>query len=578
VRVFAGIVLAFAMSAVASAAHAADNHCSIGTMFELPVTIINRQPTVAVELDGHKMRLILDSGAVFSSLSPSAAAAFGFKLRNAPFGLRLQGVGGEVRPSLTTVDKFTLGGKTLRHVEFLVGGSETGASGLLGQNVLGMGDVEYDLANGVVRLMKPEHCRGANLAYWAHGKPVSIEDIGLTRYTDRHTWGDVELNGVRLNAMFDTGAATSIVSLRAAERAGVRRGDPGVTDAGGVGGIGQGGIQTWIGPFDSLRIGDNETIRKIKLRFGDIDPRGRLEMVIGADFFLSHRVYVSNTLHKMFFTYNGGPVFDLSIHHGEGKAPELTSAAAYSGRGMASLARHDYARARDDLTSAIALAPGEARYYTQRAAIELASKDDKAAAADLDAALARAPGDVRALFARARLRLRGDDKMGARKDAEAIDGSLGKPSDQRFALAELYDALGLVQPALAQYGLWIDAHPHDSKLAIAFNNRCWLRATRGTDFAAAVDDCDHALHFSPHEAGFLDSRGLAYLRLGKLDKAIDDYDDALRTAPKQASSLYGRGVAQRRLGRTTKGDADIARAKALDPDTVRELQKDGVVP
>jgi len=566
------------MLAAAGTAHAADDHCTVGTILELPVTMIDRQPTVSVELDGHKMRLILDSGAVFSSLSPSAAAAFGFKLRNAPFGLRLQGIGGDVRPSLTTIDDFTLGGQTLHHVEFLVGGSESGTAGLLGQNVLGMGDVEYDLANGVVRLMKPEHCRGANLAYWAHGKPVSIEDIGLTRYTDRHTWGDVELNGVRLNAMFDTGAATSIVSVRAAERAGVNRDDPGVIDAGGAGGIGQSGIQTWIGPFDSLRIGDNETIKKIKLRFGDIDPRGRLDMLIGADFFLSHRVYVSNTLHKMFFTYNGGPVFDLSIHHGEGKAPELTSATAYSGRGMASLARHDYARARDDLTRAIALAPDEARYYTERATIELADKDEKAAATDLDAALARAPGDVRALFARARLRLGQHDKAGARTDAEAVDNALAASSDQRFALAGLYDALGRIQPALAQYSLWIDAHPHDSKLPLAFNNRCWLRATKGSDFAAALADCDHALHFNAHEASFLDSRGLVYLRLSKLAKALDDYNDALRAAPKQASSLYGRGVVQHRLGRTAEGDADIAKAKALDPDTVMALQKDGIVP
>ncbi len=35
-------------------------------------------------------------------------------------------------------------------------------------------------------------------------------------------------------------------------------------------------------------------------------------MILGGDFFVSHHVYVSNSQHKLYFTYNGGPVFDLS--------------------------------------------------------------------------------------------------------------------------------------------------------------------------------------------------------------------------------------------------------------------------
>jgi hypothetical protein len=35
-------------------------------------------------------------------------------------------------------------------------------------------------------------------------------------------------------------------------------------------------------------------------------------MLLGADFFLSHRIFVSNEQHKVYFTYNGGPVFSAS--------------------------------------------------------------------------------------------------------------------------------------------------------------------------------------------------------------------------------------------------------------------------
>jgi hypothetical protein len=37
-----------------------------------------------------------------------------------------------------------------------------------------------------------------------------------------------------------------------------------------------------------------------------------VDMLIGADFFLSHRIYVANSQRKLYFTYNGGPVFNLT--------------------------------------------------------------------------------------------------------------------------------------------------------------------------------------------------------------------------------------------------------------------------
>ena len=39
-------------------------------------------------------------------------------------------------------------------------------------------------------------------------------------------------------------------------------------------------------------------------------------MLIGADFFLSHHVYVANSQRKLYFTYNGGPVFNLTTTPG----------------------------------------------------------------------------------------------------------------------------------------------------------------------------------------------------------------------------------------------------------------------
>jgi hypothetical protein len=47
------------------------------------------------------------------------------------------------------------------------------------------------------------------------------------------------------------------------------------------------------------------------VRIADFELRDA-DMLIGADFFLSHHIFVSNSQHKLYLTYNGGPVFNLA--------------------------------------------------------------------------------------------------------------------------------------------------------------------------------------------------------------------------------------------------------------------------
>jgi len=64
-------------------------------------------------------------------------------------------------------------------------------------------------------------------------------------------------------------------------------------------------------PVESFKIGKEE-IRNTQLRVIDqAGPGLTPEMTIGADFFMSHRVFVANSQHQLYFTYNGGPVFRL---------------------------------------------------------------------------------------------------------------------------------------------------------------------------------------------------------------------------------------------------------------------------
>jgi hypothetical protein len=64
--------------------------------------------------------------------------------------------------------------------------------------------------------------------------------------------------------------------------------------------------------------------------------------------------------------------------------------------------------------------------------------------------------------------------------------------------------------------------------------------------------------------------------MGQIDDAIKDYDAALKADPKIAESLYGRGIAKMRKGDVAGGNADIASAKALNPNIVELMDKLGV--
>lgn len=564
--------------------------CELSQIIELPVTMDGLRPMISASINGHAAQFVADSGAFFSIITPGTAASDGLRLSPAPQNFRLMGVGGEAEASVTTVKDFGLAGHSLHNVEFLVGGSAVGGgAGLIGQNILGLADADYDLAHGVIRLLKPSGCGDAVLAYWAGKQSYSVLNLYWRNSGGKHIEADVMVDGAKIHAMFDTGAPTSVLSLKAAERAGITPDSPGITDGGPTGGLGRHVVQSWIGSFKSLKLGDNEEIKNIKLRFADL---GDVDMLIGADFFLSHHVYVGNAEHKMFITYNGGPVFDLSLHQPDGsegaaspsgspaaaKAVGATSGSAdqLSRDGAALAARHEYRQALTMLDRAVALEPQNARYLYQRASVEQATGDDKKARADLDHALSITPQDVPALMLRTRIAIGQHDLPAARKDADALAGILAKQADNRFALAQLYDAMDAPEAAIAQYGLWIDAHPNDSRLPIALNDRCWLRDLAGTDLEAALDDCDRALRLRPHTANYLDSRGLAHLRMGAPKRAIKDYDEALSRNPKLASSLYGRGIARHQLGMGKQGDADIAAARAIDPDVVDLLNDHGI--
>jgi len=151
------ILLALAALGLAASAGPAAAACKLDKFAELPVTMQGLRPIVSAKINGADVRLIADSGAFFSMLTPGAAARLGLRVGATPFGLHVMGVTGEAQTGLTTVKEFTALGFPIKDVQFLVGGGSFGfeADGLLARNMLAVRDVEFDLANGVIRLFRP---------------------------------------------------------------------------------------------------------------------------------------------------------------------------------------------------------------------------------------------------------------------------------------------------------------------------------------------------------------------------------------------------------------------------------------
>lgn len=580
------------MLAVPGVAVAADHQCQIGTLANLPVMMSGLRAILRTKINGHDALFAADSGAWFSMISPGSAAEYELVLEPAPPGFSLRGVGGSITPHLTTVKTFTIANVPLPRVQFLVGGSEFGSVGLLGQNFLGMEDAEFDLAHGMIRLTRTLGCSAKdNLAYWiSPGATYSELETESDRPKPRHIVASIFINGVRVRALFDTGAPTSFITRSAAARFGLKPDGPGVTAAGRSNGIGRHFVDTWIGPVQSVKIGDEE-IRNTRIRFGgDMED---VDMLIGADFFLSHHIYWSDKFHKLYFTFNGGHVFDLRyLRGGDEAAPQAdtaqtadakadatpTDAEGYSRRGGARASRGDLKGALADFDEAIKAAPDNVDYLRQRAQLRLRMGQPLRAVDDLEHILKLNPEDVDAHLLRAEMRHRLDRDADIGSDLDAAAAAAPRSSDRRLAIATGYQEAGEYSKAIAQYDLWIAAHPDDVRKPIALNGRCWARALGNISLDLALKDCNAALSAMAHNPSFLDSRAMVRLRMGDYPHALADYDESVKGGAKSAWTFYGRGIVKLRLGRKGEGEADIAKAKSVDADIVEEAKKRGTAP
>jgi tetratricopeptide (TPR) repeat protein/predicted aspartyl protease len=559
-------------------------------MLELPVTMAGLEPRIPVKINGEPATFLLDSGAFFSLINPSKAAQF--HLTQHPLDLELQGVAGVADATVTRVNSFTLGNFELKSFQFIVASNNStdDVAGILGQNILDTSDVEYDLPHGALRFFHAIDCANANLAYWGTDRVVSRIPLDAIDRKDPHTSGFAYVNGVRVHVIFDTGAAASVLSRQAAARAGVNLYGAGVTPLEGIYGMGKSVMRGWLAPVASFKLGDEE-VRNFKIQVAELSGDTDTDMLLGADFFISHRVLVANSQRRLYFSYEGGQIFrdkpasylrdsetntEKQASLAPKNEPEPTTADGFAGRGANRQSQSDLDGALKDMTRAIELAPGDARFYKLRAAVHIDRNEFPLAISDLNSALKLAPDDAAALVQRGVLKLGDDNQADALNDLDAANRIAPKEADLQLKLARAYSGAERYEQALAAYDKWLSTHPDNALEGEVHDSRCWTLILQGQDFESAMGDCNRAVRMAPDSASPRESRGLAHLRRGETDAAIVDFDAALKHDPKLAVSLVGRGLAKLRLGKTEEAKADLAAGLKLDPKLKELFLKRGV--
>ena len=567
--------------------------CNMKDYGALPVDMLGGVPTTMIKINGTDTRFILRTGAMFSVMSKSTVSSLGLSLQPVPGGQHMTSAEGNWAVHSARVKDFGLLGTTYHDVEFMVGGSDMGY-GMLGANLLEVSDMEIDLAHGKVSIFSTEGCGDSPLAYWAKGRDYYVADIKplehanepLNKTNDVRTFLDIVINGKRVRALLDSGAPVTAISRDAAERIGIDLNAPDVkTNISPR--VGAKPIKTWTVNIDSFSIG-NETIQHSQMQvvdetFGD----HQIGILLGVDFLLAHHMYIANSQHKAYFTYNGGRVFTLAKAPSDNDKADITapggdkdttakSASDYALAGEAHLSRGEPKAAVADLDEAVRLAPDQAIYYLARARAYVADKQLDAALADLDKSLSLDPKNVDALLMRAQLRMAHKDSVGAAADVAAATALTSKGSAQARSIASLYIELEQPAAALPLLDDWIGLHQSDAMLGNALNERCWARSLSNQMLGDALKDCRKAIRRDGENPDYLDSLGMVQLRLGHYPEAIKTYQQAIALKPRLAWSHYGLGLAQIRSGQTDAGNAELAAARAINPHIQASAEKYGL--
>jgi hypothetical protein len=274
--------------------------CTFNLAATLPVTYASGGALiVTVKIKGLDMRMMVDSGANTSYLTPAALNRINTTEIVPIQGVYAQGLGGTMQTNTGFVTDIAVGNVDLKSQDFLI--TDFGAprvdgkpvDGLIGYDVLTSFDIGFDLPDHQISLFLPQPCTSG--APW----PGDYAPTPLLTGPNDIPTPDISVNidGKPLTVTIDSGARFSLLFQPALAAANITpKAAPGSTEFQGYG-IGNRAFSIHRLQFDGFDIGA-ESYPNVWL---DVETRPPSDLdsfeagLIGRDYLSHHRVYIAGS-------------------------------------------------------------------------------------------------------------------------------------------------------------------------------------------------------------------------------------------------------------------------------------------
>ena len=295
----------------AGAAHA---QCSVAAQVTVPLRAVAGHLVVTVAVDGDPARLILDTGAERTLLTPAAVRRLALPL-DRWVGTTTVGIGGEERHQNAQVATLSLGGLALRQNTLLqglnvtvgtisrgqLGAGQRPIDGLLGRDVLSAFDLAIDVPRLRLTLYRVRGCAGRFVPW-----PGAAAVTALPGYA-RMLGIPVRANGRPLRAMIDTGSSATLLAAPGMIQLGLTPAQLARGAAGSATGIGPRTVPVHVVQLATLTVG-GITARDMRVVAARVRLHPTLDLLLGLDWLARRKVWLSYATGQVFVAPEGhGP-------------------------------------------------------------------------------------------------------------------------------------------------------------------------------------------------------------------------------------------------------------------------------
>jgi predicted aspartyl protease len=290
----------------------ASGPCRLSFATDLPLTFRHSAVLTPTMLDGQPTSMMLDTGSQFTVVSKGTADRMNLDI----FALRgkMSGIGGSRGTYAFSADTFQLGRLQGKYLPLMVsdlalspGGKPI--DGLLGSDFLASYDVDLDFPAAKARLFRPEGMCAT--------PPVLLDEpiyaaklVPSDHALDYRPFVWVQIDGKKLLAAVDSGAAHTLIFRNAARRLGLRFEDLAAEPHFRARGVGPETPLLVRHVMTPITIGDI-TISHLPVAILDAPSPDSTDMLLGMDFLSHVHVWLSFSSHTMLMQYPPKPSPDL---------------------------------------------------------------------------------------------------------------------------------------------------------------------------------------------------------------------------------------------------------------------------